>query len=365
MDSPDCCPQAQQSTINNPTDSLGRLASRDEVAVLVAERGTNWAHDPKRRANPSDYPLQVSDSDMSAVMVSSPVTTGLGLRRAARGMFERFTDRGRRTVVLAQEEARLLDHNYIGTEHLLLGLVREGEGVAAKALASFGISLEAVRQRVEEIIGRGQQPPSGHIPFTARAKKVLELSAREADALGHSYVSTEHLLLGLLREGTGVGVQVLVRLGAGLNTVQDQVLQLMRGQPGRDMAGQVPRLDTGERPRLADEAQAQIEALGGRMAAIERWVGMRPDLGDLDEQIAQLRRENEAAIDRQAFEAAAALRNKEKQLIDRRHRKEEEWTRAAAGRPSLAAELARVNAELEWLRAVLREHGIEPGDDAA
>jgi ATP-dependent Clp protease ATP-binding subunit ClpA len=300
---------------------------------------------------------------MSTVMVSSPVTTGRGLRRAARGMFERFTDRGRRVVMLAQEEARLLDHNYIGTEHLLLGLVREGEGVAAEALASFGISLEAVRQQVEEIIGRGQQPPSGHIPFTARAKQVLDLSAREADALGHSYVTTEHLLLGLLREGTGVGVQVLVRLGANLNAVQDQVLQLMHGQPGRHMAGEVPQLGTGERSRLTDEALAGIEALGGRLAAIERWVGMRPDLDDLDQEIAHVRREKEAAIDGQDFEAAATLRDKEKQLLSARADREAQWTDAASGRMSLAKELSRVTAELERLRALLREHGIEPDDN--
>ena len=124
-------------------------------------------------------------------------------------MFERFTDRARRVVVLAQEEARMLSHNYIGTEHILLGLIHEGEGVAAKALESLGISLEAVRAQVEEIIGQGQQAPSGHIPFTPRAKKVLELSLREALQLGHNYIGTEHILLGLIREGEGVAAQVL------------------------------------------------------------------------------------------------------------------------------------------------------------
>ena len=124
-------------------------------------------------------------------------------------MFERFTDRARRVVVLAQEEARMLNHNYIGTEHILLGLIHEGEGVAAKALESLGISLEAVRQQVEEIIGQGQQAPSGHIPFTPRAKKVLELSLREALQLGHNYIGTEHILLGLIREGDGVAVKIL------------------------------------------------------------------------------------------------------------------------------------------------------------
>src|SRR5919201_1062024 len=142
-------------------------------------------------------------------------------------MFERFTDRARRVVVLAQEEARLLNHNYIGTEHILLGLIHEGEGVAAKALESLGISLEAVRSQVEEIIGQGGSSPSGHIPFTPRAKKVLELSLREALQLGHNYIGTEHILLGLIREGEGVAAQVLVKLGADLNRVRQQVIQVL------------------------------------------------------------------------------------------------------------------------------------------
>ena len=148
-------------------------------------------------------------------------------------MFERFTDRARRVVVLAQEEARLLNHNYIGTEHILLGLIHEGEGVAAKALESLGISLEAVRAQVEEIIGHGGQAPSGHIPFTPRAKKVLELSLREALQLGHNYIGTEHILLGLIREGEGVAAQVLVKLGADLSRVRQQVIQLLSGYAGQ------------------------------------------------------------------------------------------------------------------------------------
>ena len=147
-------------------------------------------------------------------------------------MFERFTDRARRVVVLAQEEARLLNHNYIGTEHILLGLIHEGEGVAAKALESLSISLEAVRSQVEDIIGQGGSSPSGHIPFTPRAKKVLELSLREALQLGHNYIGTEHILLGLIREGEGVAAQVLVKLGADLSRVRQQVIQLLSGYSG-------------------------------------------------------------------------------------------------------------------------------------
>jgi ATP-dependent Clp protease ATP-binding subunit ClpC len=147
-------------------------------------------------------------------------------------MFERFTDKARRVVVLAQEEARLLNHNYIGTEHVLLGLVREGEGLAAKALTTMGIGLDAVRGQVEEVIGRGQAAPAGHIPFTPRAKKVLELSLREALQLGHNYIGTEHILLGLLREGEGVAAQVLQKLGAELNRARQVVMRLM-GEEGQ------------------------------------------------------------------------------------------------------------------------------------
>jgi len=158
-------------------------------------------------------------------------------------MFERFTDRARRVVVYAQEEARLLNHHYIGTEHVLLGLIREGEGAAAGALTSLGISLEGVRAQVEEIIGLGgSEPVPGHIPFTPRAKKVLELSLREALQLGHSYIGTEHILLGLIREGEGVAAQVLVKLGANLSRVREVVLERLSGYEGPSArAGPVDR----------------------------------------------------------------------------------------------------------------------------
>jgi len=145
-------------------------------------------------------------------------------------MFERFTDRARRVVVLAQEQARLLNHNYIGTEHLLLGLIAEEEGVAAIALAELGIDLAAVRAQVEEIIGMGTAAPTGHIPFTPRAKKVLELSLREALQLGHNYIGTEHILLGVIREGEGVAAQVLQKMGAILPLVRSEVMKLL-GEP--------------------------------------------------------------------------------------------------------------------------------------
>ena len=278
-------------------------------------------------------------------------------------MFERFTDRARRVVVLAQEEARTLDHGYIGTEHLLLGLIREGDGVAARALESLGISLDAVREQVGQIIGRGQQPPPGHIPFTPRAKKVLELALREAQQLDHGYIGTGHLLLGLIREGSGVAAQVLVGLGADLSRARQQVVQLLAGRQGEDV--------TGEDLPLPGDAPAYAGSLERRLAAIERWIGLRPgpggpgDPGDVGGEIARVRREKEAAIDRQDFEASAALRDQEKQLLAARARQEKERAGAAAGRVPLARELARVKAEVDRLRAAMREHGIDPGDDAA
>jgi ATP-dependent Clp protease ATP-binding subunit ClpC len=195
-------------------------------------------------------------------------------------MFERFTDRARRVVVLAQEEARMLSHNYIGTEHILLGLIHEGEGVAAKALESLGISLEAVRSQVEEIIGQGQQAPSGHIPFTPRAKKVLELSLREALQLGHNYIGTEHILLGLIREGEGVAAQVLVKLGADLNKVRQQVIQLLSGYQGKETtAAGAPTegapssslvLDQFGRNYTQSAREAKLDPVIGREKEIER-----------------------------------------------------------------------------------------------
>jgi hypothetical protein len=225
-------------------------------------------------------------------------------------MFERFTDRARRVVVLAQEEARTLNHNYIGTEHILLGLIHEGEGVAAKALESLGISLDAVRQQVGEDIGQGQQvgedigqgqqvgedigqgqqvgedigqgqqAPSGHIPFTPRAKKVLELSLREALQLGHNYIGTEHILLGLIREGDGVAAQVLVKLGADLNRVRQQVIQLLHGYQGKEPAASgtaaesAPStslvLDQFGRNLTQDAREGKLDPVIGREKEVER-----------------------------------------------------------------------------------------------
>ena len=203
-------------------------------------------------------------------------------------MFERFTDRARRVVVLAQEEARLLHHNYIGTEHILLGLIHEGEGVAAKALESLGISLEAVRSQVEEIIGQGGQSPSGHIPFTPRAKKVLELSLREALQLGHNYIGTEHILLGLIREGEGVAAQVLVKLGADLSRVRQQVIQLLSGYQGPGQQGGSGKETAGATTGSASEASSTsgsmvLDQFGRNLTQLAREKKLDPVIGRLRE----------------------------------------------------------------------------------
>ncbi len=189
-------------------------------------------------------------------------------------MFERFTDRARRVVVLAQEEARMLDHNYIGTEHILLGLIRERDGIAAKALESLGISLDAMRQAVEGIIGRGAQPlpASGHIPFTPRAKKVLELSLREALQLGHDYIGTEHILLGLIREGDGVAAQVLVDSGMDLNRVRQQVIELLHTQSAEDRPSAVAS-------PAGDDLVSRLTSFATRLNAIEQRLRESPSGG--------------------------------------------------------------------------------------
>jgi ATP-dependent Clp protease ATP-binding subunit ClpA len=256
-------------------------------------------------------------------------------------MFERFTDRARRVIVLAQEEARLLNHDYIGTEHLLLGLIHEGEGVAALALESLGIRLEAVRSQVEEIIGQGQSAPTGHIPFTPRAKKVLELSLRESQQLGHNYIGTEHILLGLVREGEGVAAQVLVKLGADLPRVRQQVIQLLSGYAGGKEAG----------------VKEAAEQAGARTRLVRMTVP--DDLRELEEQLAQVRRQKEAAIDAEDFERATALRDQERQLRGRLAEREREWT-ARVDLAAVVQENERLHREVERLRELLRRHGIEP-----
>jgi ATP-dependent Clp protease ATP-binding subunit ClpA len=252
-------------------------------------------------------------------------------------VFERFTDRARRVIVLAQEEAALLNHDYVGTEHLLLGLAREGQGVAARVLEVLGIRLEALRSQVQEVIGRGQRAPSGHIPFTPRAKKVLELSLREALELGHDYIGTEHLLLGLIREGEGVAAQVLVQLGADLARARGQVIELLSDHAGGVEAGAATRLV--------------------RMTVPE-------DLREAEAQLAGVRREKEAAIDAEDYDRATSLRDQERQQVARVAERERAWT-AGVDLAAVVQENQRLHREVERLRELLRQHGVEPDGGTA
>jgi ATP-dependent Clp protease ATP-binding subunit ClpC len=187
-------------------------------------------------------------------------------------MFERFTDQARRVVVQAQEEARMLGHNYIGTEHILLGLLSEHEGPAAQVLGSLGINQDTAREQVVEIAGAGTGQLSGHVPFTPRTKKVLELSLREAQRLGDDYIGTEHILLGLVREGDGVGAQVLERQGASLDRVQAQVLATVRTAPAEELRRvSVGRMAGGGLPPTGAlrAVMSRLDVIAERLTAIE------------------------------------------------------------------------------------------------
>ena len=256
-------------------------------------------------------------------------------RTQPRGMFRRFTDRARRAVHLAREEALLLRHDHVGTEHLLLGLLYEGEGVAAHVLESLGISREDVRGQVDEIIGHGQSPPQGDIPFTPAARRALRLALQESLQLGHRYIGTEHVLLGLLREAEGVAAQVLTRLGADHARVRDRTLDLLAGRRG-------------QADPQADPAAPAVPA----------------DLARVTEQLAQLRRQRQAALDAGDLDTAAALSDRERQLLADKLRLEHRWT-ADVDVQAVIADNQRLRRELDRLRDLLRQHGIEPDDGPA
>ena len=256
----------------------------------------------------------------------------------------------------------MLDHNYIGTEHILLGLIHEREGVAAKALESLGISLEAVRQQVEEIIGQGQQERSGHLPFTPRAKKVLELSLRAARQLDHPYIGSEHILVGLVREGEGVAAQVLDWLGADLDRVRWQVILLLHGYQGKAPA----RAGACQQQRgLAAHILIRIDVIESRLSELEFRVGTGPDVRGLDTAIAQARRDSEAAIGEHDVEASTSLRDKEQLLIAEKDSRRREWMAAHPDAPALAEKVDQLSAEIEQLRGLLRQQRTEPEQDTA
>jgi ATP-dependent Clp protease ATP-binding subunit ClpA len=287
-------------------------------------------------------------------------------------MFEKFTDRARRVVVLAQEEARRHNHDHIGTEHLLLGLIHEGEGAAVRALESLEISLAAVRYQVEEMIGPGQQAPSGPIPFAPRAKKALELSLHESRRLRDGHIGTGHILLGLISEGEGVAAQVLVKLGADLDRVRTRVVYPDQEPtstgaeplgPGSGTNYLAHRINTVESQLSALEFR--IDTIESRLSAAEFGVGTGPDVRGLETQIAQARRDKEAASGEQDFEAATSLHDKERQLTREKDSRRREWTAAHPDPSSLADKIGQLSDEIEQLRGLLRQQGTEPEEDTA
>jgi ATP-dependent Clp protease ATP-binding subunit ClpA len=281
-------------------------------------------------------------------------------------MFQRFTDQARRVVTLAQEEARMLRHNRVGTEHILLGLIQVDDGIASASLEALGISLAAVREQVEEIIGTGRWAPPVNIPYAPQAKRVLDMSLREALALGHHTIGTEHILLGLIREGESPAARVLASLGAELGLVRQQVLELLQDTSDEEPASAPPGVtaDAGERGLLS-EAIARFESIDSRLSAVEQRVGTGPDVGDLDQQIAHARREKESAARAEDYETAAALRDRERMLLAEKASRQQGWAAAQLDLPSLAEGLNRLSGEVERLRRLLIKQGIEPKDGAA
>ncbi len=284
-------------------------------------------------------------------------------------MFKTFTDRAWQVVVLAQEEARMLNHDHIGTEHILLGLIREGEGVAAKALALRGVSLEAVREQAGEIIGQGPPVPPGHIPFTPRAKKTLELSLREALQLRHNYIGTEHILLGLIREGEGAAAQVLVKLGVDPNRVRQQVIQLLHGTQSTELgimrAARRASKAGGTERGLLPEILSGVESIDSHLSAIEQRVGAGPEMSDLDLQIEQARRDKESAARAEDYVNAAELRDRERQLLAEKTARQQEWAAAHLDLASLAEGLHRLGEQVGRLRDLLHQQGADRQDGAA
>jgi ATP-dependent Clp protease ATP-binding subunit ClpC len=301
-------------------------------------------------------------------------------------MFGRFTDEARRVLDRALNEARALNSIRVGTEHILLGLVQERDGIAAEALESLGISLDSVRQQIEEITGQGHEAPApSHQRYTLRAKRALDLSLREALQLGHHHIGTEHILLGLLREREGPAAQVLIELGADLSLVRQQVLQLLEGAegaeggaggvgaggppkpgaPGPGPAGAGDGGGTSPEGRMLAEILGRIEAMDARLSAVEQQLGSGPDMSDLDRQIAQARQNKESAAGTENYEHAAALRDREHQLVADKAARQKEWAAAHPDLPSLAEGLHMLSDEVGRLRGLLSQQGSKSRDGAA
>ncbi len=273
------------------------------------------------------------------------------------GMFERFSDQARRVVVLAQGEARLLRHDYIGTEHILLGLLHDQDTVPARALAALGVSTAEARRQVEQVSGPGRASRGGALPFTPMTKMTLQRALREALQLGSSSIGPEHILLGLVRGGEGPASEVLVSLGVELGDVRPKLLELMQASHAGRAASRAGKAGLGRR-KLKSDLLARFDAIEARLSALETRVGTGPDVADLDDQIALVRSQKEAAIDAENFEDAAVLRDREKQLLADKSARQREWLGSHRDLPSLSDEVDR-------LRDLLRRHGIEPHDGAA
>jgi hypothetical protein len=312
-----------------------RTAGTRDAAALLAPRLR--PSDERNRRGHDDHAKEPPMRPRPALPLAGRIKNALLDPRRTRVYPRGFTDRHKQAVDLAMEQARQLGHDHLGTEHLLLGLLAAGDGVAAQVLASMGIPLEEVRSRVENIIGPGRSPGTraGRILPTPQARKVLSLTLREALALGHNDVGTGHLLLALLSEGHGIAAQVLTALGADHARVREQVLGLMAS---------------------ADE-QAGPQTRLVRMA-------IPAGLADAAEQLAQVQRQRKAALDAEDLEAAAALRDREDQLRASKLRLEQQWA-AGVDVQAVVAENQRVHRELDRMRGLLREHGIEPDDGTA
>jgi Clp amino terminal domain, pathogenicity island component len=314
----------------DPAEDVAALVTRVAAGTLDAKDVADWLA-PRLRprvraaARVKEAPMRPRPALPLAERIRRTAT-----RTRSKDMFMLFTDRARQVVVLAQNEARDLGHGSVGTEHLLLGLLAEGEGVAALALESLGISLEEARDQVEEIAGRGPGAPAGGIPFTPRAKQTLEGSLREALQLGHTYIGTEHLLLSLLAEGDRTPAQLLAGRGASYALVRERVVALLTGR--YEQADPKTRL-------------VRLPVPGG--------------LADVTEQLRQVQRQKTAAFEKGDHEGAAALRARERQLRAEKLRLEQEWAASVDVR-AVIAENQRVHRELDRLRDLLRQHGIEP-----
>jgi prophage maintenance system killer protein len=320
----------------DPPGPVKAVVAELAAGTLGTEALVDWL---APRLRPRD---RVAAHVKDAALPGIPVSLAVRLKEATTriqptGMFRRFTERARRVVYLAEEEARLLHHDHVSAEHLLLGLLYEGQGVAARALDSLGVFGEDVRGQVVEIIGQGQSSPADAIAFTPQAKKLLELSLREALALGHHYIGTEHLLLGLLCDGEGIAAQVLTRLGADHARVRERVLDLLAGD-------------------CAPAAAAEAGQLVGTQLVTY--------IADAAEQLTSVRQGKEAAFSAGDLDAAAALRDRERQLLADKQRLENQLTAGPGGR-AIIAENQRLHRELDRLHDLLRQHGIDPDGGTA